>query len=407
MPSAHGEMVGRIWVIAGMLLLAMGPGLVRQVAADGVAAGDCLDGSVYDRENCLSVAQVLNHGGPRWVEGYLSDIRDICSAAGTDAETCAANSFVCEWLGGDSGCTPSGVLEDAISCVRTEPGEACSEDSRCEEECRTAPGSSERECTCKVRGQTVAAAACEAADPDSCGDSDWFTLFPLDGWCEPSPTENPPSGCQTTALYAAVVSCETRDPAVCTAMANVGGAEREMCAVRTEEDDSICRAVVACANESPNDAGVSAGCFEAVRPYADQYLECESCSPEISSPETVCVACEAAIDAALAPCPPPEPPRCDVHSSVISDIIVPSVCARANATNCTKAVYPFGDAPVPEICAWSGDTCEVSPMMMMFMSMGECGTVSDAVECDSLDLCAWKFDEGRCDVDGAAAMSVS
>ena len=174
------------------------------------------------------------------------------------------------------------------------------------------------------------------------------------------------------------------------------GTEREVCAVRTNEDESICRAVAACANESPNDAGVSAGCFEAVSPYADQYPECGSCSPEIGSPETVCAACEAAIVAALASCPPPEPPRCDVHTSVISDIIIPSLCARADATNCAEAVYPFGDAPVPEICAWSGDAGEVSPMMTMMLSMGECGMVSMQASA-TLWTQLLKPDEDRCD----------
>jgi hypothetical protein len=42
---------------------------------------------------------------------------------------------------------------------------------------------------------------------------------------------------------------------------------------------------------------------------------------------------------------------------------------------------------------------------MMVMSMGECGTVSDAGECDALDQCAWKFDEDRCDRDGRIFMS--
>lgn len=112
LPSAHGEMVGRIWVIAGMLLLAMGPGLV---AANGVAAGDCLDGS--DTENCLSVAQVLNHGGPSGVDEMLVAIRDICNGAVSDAEACAANSVVCEWLGAERGCTPSGVLARTLSRV--------------------------------------------------------------------------------------------------------------------------------------------------------------------------------------------------------------------------------------------------------------------------------------------------
>ena len=364
--------------------------VVRQSAAqDTIAAAD--------------YAGILNHGGP---PAQFLEMASGCAVADT-SDACAANNFACVWS--DSTCGPSAIVEEATDCAQRGPSE-CQQDSLCEGECTTDENTGTPMCVCKVAGPALFAAACEAAD--SCGESDWFTHFPLDPFCEAATTETggvlPPEEayCRTNAQFDVINSCATLDPTACTATASVRGTDREVCVVDDGEgsdgDLPVCVAAESCADESTGDAGVSQGCFDAVSPHARDFAECGSCSPEITSSATVCAACEAAIGDALALCVPTVS-RCWVDGGAVLEIIVPYVCAGGGETECASIPYPFGGSiPVPSVCEWSGDACIVSDSMALWMVC----TASDEAACRTNDVCQWSVDDNRCSLSRAAGMSM-
>ena len=71
---------------------------------------------------------------------------------------------------------------------------------------------------------------------------------------------------------------------------------------RLQTEAPVCAAATACANESPDDIGVTETCFVATSQYAPDFPECTACTPPVTSSATVCPACEAAFGAALVTC---------------------------------------------------------------------------------------------------------
>lgn len=145
---------------------------------------------------------------------------------------------------------------------------------------------------------------------------------------------------------------------------------------RLQTEAPICAGATACANESPDDTGISEPCYIAVSPFAPDFAECMACTPGVTSPATVCPACEAAVGAVLSSCSAETPgssedpcpaelaaciaaPACASIISVSGELDWDACSANAECATFLRCHMDAGPPPpdMPSQCKAAHDAC--------------------------------------------------
>ena len=148
---------------------------------------------------------------------------------------------------------------------------------------------------------------------------------------------------------------------------------------RLQVSGGLCDAAGACANESPDDTGITETCFAATNQYAGDFAECGSCDPPVTSSATVCPACEQAVGAALSSCSTTVEPSgedvCEGHNFDEPTCLQKGCCqwdgdchSNVGANPCSQT----GGGPPGETdpCPTEGMACMSAPACASIMTAG-------------------------------------